>query len=82
MKGVQTYGIPSQVQSDKGEKNVLIPDFMIPNRGPEHGSMICGKSTHKQRIERLWRDVYNGVTGHYHELFSFMEDEEILDRYN
>ena len=44
--------------------------------------MICGKSTHNQLIERLWRDVYSGVTGLYHELFNFIEDEEILDPYN
>ena len=29
-----------------------------------------------------YRDVYNGVTGLYHELVSFMEDEEILDPFN
>ena len=31
---------------------------------------------------KLYRDVYNGVTGLYHELLSFMEDEEILDPFN
>ena len=54
MKGVQTYGIPSPVQPDKGKENVLIRNFMITNRGPECGSLICGKSSHNQRIERLW----------------------------
>ena len=78
MKGVQTYGISSQVRLDKGKENVLIADYMIANRRPERGSMICGKSTPKQRIERLWRDVYNGVTGLYHELFSFMEMKKFL----
>ena len=68
MKGVQTYGIPSRVRSDKGKENVLITNFMIGNQGPERGSLICGKSTHNQRIERLWRDVYNCVTRIYHEL--------------
>ena len=55
---------------------------MIVNRGPEHGSKRCGRSTHNQRIKRLWRNVYNGVTGLYHELFSFMEYEEILNVFN
>ena len=36
--------------------------------------MIC--------IERLWRSKYNVVTGLYYELFSFMDDEEILDPFN
>ena len=77
MKGVQTSGILGRVRSDEGKENVLIADFMIANRGPERGSMICGKS-----IERLWGDVYNGVTGIYHELFSFMEDKENLDPFS
>ena len=47
MKGVQTYGIPSWVRSDKGKENVLITNVMIANQGPaERGSLICGKSTH------------------------------------
>ena len=55
---------------------------MIANRGPERGSIKCGKGTHYQYIERLWRNKCNSVTGLYHELFSFMEDEEILDPFN
>ena len=43
MKGVQTYGIPSRMQSDKGKEKVLIVDFVITNRGPERGSMIYAK---------------------------------------
>ena len=74
MKGVQTYGIPNRVRSDKGKENVLITNFMIVNRGPaERVSLICGKSTHNQCIERLWRDVYNGVTGIYYELSTLMK---------
>ena len=53
MKGVQIYGSSSRVWSDKRKENVLITDFMIANRGPERGSMICGKSTQNQRIKRL-----------------------------
>ena len=44
--------------------------------------MICSKSTHNQCIERLWRSKYNVATGLYYELFSFMDDEEILDPFN
>ena len=79
LKGVETYEIPSRVRSDKGKENVLVPDYMIEKRGSERGSMITGPSTHNQRIEHLWRDVFHGVFALYYELFTFMEENELLD---
>ncbi|VDI57833.1 Hypothetical predicted protein [Mytilus galloprovincialis] len=62
LSGVDKFGIPNRVRSDKGMENVSA-DFMLSKKGLD--SMITGKSTHNQRIERLWRDVYDGVlTGH------------------
>ena len=79
---MQTHFLPSRVRSHQDMENVAVANFMIQNRGSERVSVITGKSTHNQRIEQLWRDVYERVLGLYYELFSFMEQELILDPLN
>lgn len=62
MEGVKDVGVPLRVRTDKGMENSNIADFMIEKRGSS--SMLLRKSVHNQRIERLWRDVFNGVLGY------------------
>ena len=81
IKATQQFGMPSRVRCDKGGENSLVSYFMLchPDRGPQRHSCITGRSVHNQRIERLWRDVYNGCTSYFHNLFNRLEDAGVLD---
>ena len=82
LTAVNEYGLPSRVRTDKGLENVGIADYVIEKRGAGRGSIITGPSIHNQRIERLWRDVFQGVLSFFYHLFYFMEDENLLDPLN
>lgn len=79
---ITTYGIPSRVRCDHGGENNDICLMMNVLRGYDRGSALRGRSTHNQRIERLWGDVWRGMTNVYYSIFSFLEAERIIDLNN
>ena len=70
---------PSRIRVDYGVENVLVCDAMVKTRGEGRGSFIAGPSTHNQRIERLWRDVFRCVSHLYYYTFYGMELSGILN---
>ncbi|XP_062342184.1 uncharacterized protein LOC134039976 [Osmerus eperlanus] len=79
MNAVTRYGVPSRVRTDHGGENNAVCLFMNIFRGSGRGSALRGRSTHNQRIERLWSDLWRGLTNVYYHLFNFLESEGIVD---
>ena len=78
---VRRYCLPSRIRCDKGGENTQVALYILehPRRGPGRGSIIAGRSIHNQRIERLWRDVFQGVLKLYYGLFYHLESIGVLD---
>ncbi|CAB1328728.1 unnamed protein product, partial [Coregonus sp. 'balchen'] len=76
---VEQYGLPSRVRSDKGGENADVAEFMIRSRGTDRNSHITGRSVHNQRIERMWRDVYEHALDLFYQIFTSLEDQETLN---
>ena len=78
---VYVHGLPERIRSDLGGENVAVWRFMIEQHGTV-SSVITGSSTHNERIERLWRDVYRCVASIFYDIFSSLENEGKLNAGN
>lgn len=73
------FGLPTRVRIDLGVENVLVARYMAQQRPTVQNCVLRGKSCHNQRIERLWVDVWKGVTNVYRDLFLLMETDGELE---
>lgn len=79
LNATQEYGWPSRVLIDHGGENTQVWQLMEDRRGFNRGSFLVGCSTHNQRIERLWRDVFRCVAHIFYYTFQAMEESGILE---
>ena len=70
------FGTPSRIWTSKGGKNIRIWERMAGLREANRGSYVAGSSVHNQRIERLWRDVWNYVCDKFYYVFRAMDDQD------
>lgn len=82
VKATVQYGLPSRTRSDHGGENFLVALFMDLVQGPNRISHLTGESKHNQRIERLWKDVFEQVIHYFYNLFYHYEDIGELDPEN
>ena len=77
VEAVSNYGLPKQLQTDRGGENVDTWEYMIQQRGD--ASVIVGSSVHNVRIERLWRDVHQSVLAPFRTIFEQLETDGVLN---
>ena len=81
-RAAYTLGIPDKVRSDKGGENTDVWCYMLHYNNMQALSVITGSSTHNERIERLWCDVFRCVGQIFYNLLYGLEDDDFLDPLN
>jgi len=79
---VSLFGLPNKVRSDKGGENVDVWRFMLHYKDMEPSCVITGSSTHNERIERLWSDVFRCVGQIFYSLLYNLESDGVLNPLN
>jgi len=74
LEGTSLFGLPSHVKTDHGGENVDVWRHMLSNSN-NPSSVITGRSTHNQRLERLWRDMHRSITSTFSTIFAEIEGE-------
>ena len=82
LEAVEKHGLLSRVRSDQGKENKKVAEHMLEYRSVNRGSMLTGSSVHNQRVERMWKDMYQSVTKLFYHLFYYLEEMRLLDPTN
>ena len=69
---VFTFGIPDKVRSDRGGENTDVWRYMLHYNNMEPSCIITGSSTHNERIERMWCDVFRCVGQIFYSLLYYI----------
>ncbi|XP_064387315.1 uncharacterized protein LOC135335697 [Halichondria panicea] len=78
---VQEHGLPTHIRSDLEGENIDVWRCMMEQHS-NTSCVITGSSTHNERVERLWRDVYRCVVVLFHDTFKLLEADGKLDPLN
>lgn len=81
MDAVEKHGLPLKIRSDLGGENISVWRYMVEQHSTS-SAIIAGSSTHNQRIERLWRDVFRCIAVLFYDTFHKLEDDQLLDCLN
>ena len=81
---ISIHGLPSRARVDFGVRKVDVARFMLdcPERGINRWSFISGTSVHNQCIEGLRGEFIRCVVRHFHNIFFFLKNKELLDLLN
>lgn len=82
LEGLRCYGTPARIRSDHGGENVDGWRHMLSIYNNDPTCVVTGKSTHNQRIERMWRDITRCVSSSFIGIFNALEAENMLDPLN
>ncbi|XP_069369669.1 uncharacterized protein [Paralichthys olivaceus] len=82
LEAVDRHGLPSRVRGEKSVENTDIARLMYQVAGRGRGSFTSGRRDQNERIDGVWRDVWNGVSSNYYDLLHSLEEDDLLDPEN
>ena len=74
--------LEKEKRSDHGGENVMVWRHMLETHDGSPSSVITGRSTHNERVERMWRDITRCASSSFIELFLALEADGVLDPVN